>query len=31
VKHTLIGDDAVVSDWTLHNMVVAKDELAEAP
>jgi glucose-1-phosphate thymidylyltransferase len=31
VKHTLIGDEAVVAGWTLHNMVVAKDELAEAP
>lgn len=31
VKHSLIGDEAEVRGWTLHNMVAAKDEMAEAP
>lgn len=31
VDHTLIGDGAAVRGRTLHNMVVAKDEMAAAP
>ncbi|UCF39824.1 MAG: NTP transferase domain-containing protein [Gemmatimonadota bacterium] len=31
VTHALVGDDSVVTDLNLHNMVVARDEIAEAP
>lgn len=31
VKHSLLGDDSVVTDMHLHNVVVARDEIAEAP
>jgi glucose-1-phosphate thymidylyltransferase len=31
VRHSMIGDEAVVRGLTLTNMVVAKDEMAEAP
>jgi glucose-1-phosphate thymidylyltransferase len=31
IEHSLIGDNAEVHDRTLNNMVVAKDEIAEAP
>jgi glucose-1-phosphate thymidylyltransferase len=31
VEHSLIGDEAQVERLNLHNMVVAKDEMAEAP
>jgi glucose-1-phosphate thymidylyltransferase len=31
VEHSLLGDDSVITDMTLHNMVAARDEIAEAP
>jgi glucose-1-phosphate thymidylyltransferase len=31
VRHTLVGDDATVHGRNLHNMVVAKDEMGQAP
>ena len=30
VHHSLIGDDAQVREWTLTNMVAARDEIAQA-
>ena len=31
VRHSLVGDDAEIRGESLHNMVVAKDEIGEAP
>lgn len=31
VHHSLIGDGAEVREWTLTNMVAARDEIAQAP
>ncbi len=31
VRHSLLGDDSVIRDLDLHDVVAAKDEIAEAP
>jgi glucose-1-phosphate thymidylyltransferase len=31
VNHSLVGNDSVITDVDLHNMVAARDEIAEAP